>query len=387
MISDDDLLADIRRVAFEIGHTPSQSDYNEYGEHSVLTVTNRYPWVAALWRAGLDPDGQIREPPISLYDVLEDVREVVNECDEDSLSVRQYIAVGEYSRKVIHRIFNYRSDGDALVAVAVGDEVSDDAPVMYRFYSHLHRLADQLDRSPTYAEFSGEVSADDIPDDLSPATWPKYLITLGLDPTTQKVSASDARDDLVAVADELEGDTQPTPKQYATHGRYGPLLIQQTLGPWDEALKSTDLIDRPDPAQLRPEDLAVDLERVEDDEETRQQARVLAHDIIRVAEHIHRTPSSDKYESYGTHPLSEVEETFGSFESAISAAAPTRLPAVCDASDETLIEDLNRTAEALGHAPTYEHYHLYGQYAPQAIVARFGGWKQALAKVQSAVPA
>jgi hypothetical protein len=58
-IPTEDLLADLRRVAEELGHPPTTTDYQEHGDHGLTTVKNRFDggWAEILAKAGLD------EPP------------------------------------------------------------------------------------------------------------------------------------------------------------------------------------------------------------------------------------------------------------------------------------------------------------------------------------
>lgn len=51
-----DLLADLRRVADDLGHPPTTTDYDEHGEYSRTTVQSRFdgPWADIVAEAGLD---------------------------------------------------------------------------------------------------------------------------------------------------------------------------------------------------------------------------------------------------------------------------------------------------------------------------------------------
>jgi hypothetical protein len=58
-IPTEDLLADLRRVAEELGHPPTTTDYQEHGDHGLTTLKARFDggWAEILDEAGLD------EPP------------------------------------------------------------------------------------------------------------------------------------------------------------------------------------------------------------------------------------------------------------------------------------------------------------------------------------
>lgn len=71
-IADDKLISDIQSVADRLGRSPKLSEYEEYGDYSGSTVSNRYgTWNQALRNAGIDPihQGKIEEPAQILQDI------------------------------------------------------------------------------------------------------------------------------------------------------------------------------------------------------------------------------------------------------------------------------------------------------------------------------
>jgi hypothetical protein len=58
-IADDDLLADLRRVADDLGRAPKTAEYDERGAYAYRTVRDRFgTWADALREAGLDPESR-----------------------------------------------------------------------------------------------------------------------------------------------------------------------------------------------------------------------------------------------------------------------------------------------------------------------------------------
>jgi len=56
--TDEELLADLRSVADDLGHAPSRSEYNRLGEACATAPRRRFGgWGAALRAAGLEPRG------------------------------------------------------------------------------------------------------------------------------------------------------------------------------------------------------------------------------------------------------------------------------------------------------------------------------------------
>jgi hypothetical protein len=56
-IETEDLLADLRRVVKELDKTPSLNEYEEHGEYSNWTITNRFgSWNEAMSAIGEEPN-------------------------------------------------------------------------------------------------------------------------------------------------------------------------------------------------------------------------------------------------------------------------------------------------------------------------------------------
>ena len=57
VIPDEDLLAELRRVADELGHAPTIREMREHGDHGVRTYQSRFgSWNEAIEEAGLTPN-------------------------------------------------------------------------------------------------------------------------------------------------------------------------------------------------------------------------------------------------------------------------------------------------------------------------------------------
>ncbi len=83
-VSDDDLAAELRRLADALGHPPTESEMSKLGDHSPETYRERYgSWADALDEAGLDPrlrptaGGKSRIPTAKL---VAELQRVAGEC-------------------------------------------------------------------------------------------------------------------------------------------------------------------------------------------------------------------------------------------------------------------------------------------------------------------
>lgn len=99
----DAIVADIRRVAEELGEPPSTDQYREHGKYTVPTVYNHFDgFVAAREQAGV-AEGQLR--PNSREELLNDIRRV-SELVGGEPSWDEYVEHGDYAIKGI----TYRFD-------------------------------------------------------------------------------------------------------------------------------------------------------------------------------------------------------------------------------------------------------------------------------------
>jgi hypothetical protein len=73
-ITDQELLTDVRRVATEIGSTPTRSDYEHRGDYGSMTVIERFgTWNNAVEAAGFEPNAYRNIPERKLLEMIADV--------------------------------------------------------------------------------------------------------------------------------------------------------------------------------------------------------------------------------------------------------------------------------------------------------------------------
>lgn len=115
----DAILADIRRVALELGEPPTTDDYREHGAFSVRTVYNHFDkFVAARERAGV-AEGELR--PNSREELLEDIQRVAEVVGGEP-SWDEYDEYGEYAIRGI--TYRFETWNDAKRAAGVYDEAN-----------------------------------------------------------------------------------------------------------------------------------------------------------------------------------------------------------------------------------------------------------------------
>ncbi|EMA11591.1 hypothetical protein SAMN05443574_103330 [Haloarcula vallismortis] len=104
-ISDEELLKDLRRVTDELGESPTAVQYREEGSYSPNTFQNRFgSWNKAKEQAGLETSRDVQNREIEDDDLLRDLRTVADQIGE-SPSIKQYEEHGQYSSKTASNRF------------------------------------------------------------------------------------------------------------------------------------------------------------------------------------------------------------------------------------------------------------------------------------------
>ncbi len=179
--SDPRLLADLRTFAREVGHTPTKMEMRESGPHAPSTYADRFgSWTAAVEAADLEPRTATTGIPKS--ELVADLQCVAEELSR-APTCEEYDERGTYSDATYFRRFD--SWDDALDAAGIERRSGDESGVQYAtddLLAELRRLADVLARPPTTTEMS-ELG------DYSPNTyrrrfgsWTDALAEAGFDP-------------------------------------------------------------------------------------------------------------------------------------------------------------------------------------------------------------
>lgn len=154
-----EILADIRRVAREIGETPSAPKYNDLGEFSAGAVQYHFSsWNDAIDLAGYEPN----TVHVDDAEAMEELREWVESLDH--IPTKDEVnADGPYSMKVYRRIVG--SWNEVLQAIGVEPRREKNIP-KERLAADYRRVARELGKRPTGDEYSehGRYSANPIED-------------------------------------------------------------------------------------------------------------------------------------------------------------------------------------------------------------------------------
>jgi hypothetical protein len=234
--ADDELLADLHRLADDLGRPPTLTDVREHGEYAAMTYYSRFgSWRNALEEAGFQP----REPhtAISRTALIEELQRLADECTaQDGApappSAADMNEQGKYWASTYRRHF-----GSWNAAVeAAGFDPPHTSVTEADLLSELQRLADDLGTPPTYAEMEdrGAHGADTYVRRFG--SWNRALEVAGFTPRSRsEVSDEELLAELERLADDL--GERPSARQMDTHGAYASATYQRHFGSWSAALE------------------------------------------------------------------------------------------------------------------------------------------------------
>jgi hypothetical protein len=196
--------------------------------------------------------------------------------------------------------------------------------------------------------------------------------------------------DLEAVA-RLVG-RPPTAREYNERGDYTSVLLAHECGSYEDALEAAGLPPADCPATPDENDLSLaELNRQLDYGESTE---TLLRDLRRVAERVGHPPTVQEYDANGRFPPGSYCNRFASWFGALATAGftPENRPAIEEpdlpdnptpeggnqVADGTLLADIRRVAEDLGHPPKSQEYASLGKHAQSTPTHRFGSWAGAI---------
>jgi hypothetical protein len=227
-----ELLAELQRVADELGHSPSLAEFREHGAIAVTTYYDRFEsWNKAISAAGYEPnDSQTKIPDDDLHAELNRLAAELGEPP----SATQMNDHGEYWASTYKNRFG--SWNDALAAAGLDEESQGTDIPEAALLSEIERLADELGRPPTFAEMQsmGEYSPGTYHRRFG--SWNAALEAAGYNPTSPGKAAGD--DDLLAEIERLASElgSPPTVREMDDIGQYASATYQRRFESWSAAV-------------------------------------------------------------------------------------------------------------------------------------------------------
>lgn len=227
--------------------------------------------------------------------------------------------------------------------------------------AELRRLADRLDRTPSMADMAEQGAYAPSTYQSRFGSWNDAVSAAGLQPNSRddhRYSEAELLADLRDVAENL--DRTPTKADVRERGSYSPTTYVDRFGGWADALSAADLTPERRGTKIPREDLLSELERM--------------------AESLGRPPTSSEMNEDGAFSASTYFRRFGGWDAALAAADLDESPGPGrrSISDRELLDEISRMADVLHRPPTSTEMDELGEYGLSTYLRRFDSWKDAL---------
>ena len=234
-ISEDELCAELRRVADKHRSPPPLNTIREHGSYSGDTYLRRFgSWEAALEAAGFeDTQVQPKEQPqrstqVSTDDLIADLHRLRDELGERPTAT-DVVEAGAHGLATYQRRFG--SWTDALDAAGFNP---DDGPSDDDLLADLDRLHEQLDKVPSLLDVAEEGQYSRSIYESRFGSWTDTLDAAGFDPNRGPTDA-ELLAELHRLRDDL--DKRPSMRDMTAHGAYGSTTYRRRFGSWSAALE------------------------------------------------------------------------------------------------------------------------------------------------------
>lgn len=225
----------------------------------------------------------------------------------------------------------------------------------------LQDIAEDLGHPPTRSDINNhaEVSVNAFRSVFG--SWSEALETAGFDVqrSGQRISDEDLLKELNRLADKL-GHT-PTIQDLREHGQFSISPYKDHFGSWNEALETADLKPNTGPSNPIPRTDLID-------------------ELQRLGDNLGYPPTQSDMNEYGAYSTSTYERAFNSWMDALDKAGfdQSDLRSRKRISEKTLLNELKRLNNELGHPPTTDEMKNCGQFSVPTYRNRFGSWADAL---------
>ena len=349
----DELLNELKRLAKNIGETPTTQDMNEQGAFSVRPYRRVFgSWNDAIKEAGFEPNtggGRSNLSDNTSQPNKDELKKALCKLSKelDRTPTRdETTEKTAYSRRDFERTFGSFTDACKaadLVPNRYGDLSPED------LLKELHRLQDDLGRTPRIKDLKehGKYSQQTYRSEFG--SWNDALKAAGLEPNQRKRSpAGELKMRLRTLAEEL-GRT-PTRQEVAQNTPFTRQHYESEFGSYKAACLAVDL--EPNNQSVTRTSLVSELRNLRDE--------------------IGRTPRQKDMREHGNHASSTYRTEFGSWNGALQAAGmkPNQRK---DITRQELVEELHRLRSDLDRVPTQADIREHSKFSIRPFNTKFGG--------------
>lgn len=233
-VSTEKLLFEIRELADELGHPPTQKEMVAFGEHAVKTYYDRFgSWNASLEAAGFESRTPGREQSVTDEELLEEIRRLAEELGHPP-SLKEARAQGDYSVTTFYQRFGSWSESLEAAGFESREpqsEIPDEV-----LLAELEQLAEDLGEPPSISQMDeqGEYWGSTYQEHFG--SWSTAMEEAGFEPPdTSRIEEADLLAELRRLADEL--GHRPRLVDMREEGRYGERTYYRRFGSWTAALE------------------------------------------------------------------------------------------------------------------------------------------------------
>lgn len=226
-------IAELQRLANELGRTPGLRDMNKHGAHSSKTYQNAFgSWNEALREADI---GINNEHDIAKSDLINELIRLKDKLGGTPTS-RDMAESGAYANSNYYRKFG---SWNSAVREAGFDPTRERDVPAEKLLNDIERVAEQLGCAPTTPQMKqhGDYAISTYTREFS--TWNNAVREAGLEPVREKnVSESD----LLHAIHDLGNDLDRTPSAFEMDklGDYSVGTYERRFGSWNNALRESD---------------------------------------------------------------------------------------------------------------------------------------------------
>ena len=235
----------IRAVADQLGKTPTQAEMDQHGAVSQHAIVDEFgSWNEGVRAAGLNPNEEHR---ISDDELIAEIRRTARQLGRTPTQT-EMSEHGEYSVDAVVRAFESWTDGVRAAGLQPVSETRSNATrVSKREVIHeLWSLASQLGRAPCASEVNERASLSVSTVRNRFESFETAVRQAGLEPyrpkQTNRYTKADVIDAIQRLADDL--GTAPTNDEMTARGDCSPETAQRLFGSWNDAVRAAGLTPR-----------------------------------------------------------------------------------------------------------------------------------------------
>lgn len=225
LISDEELLSELKYVCNLCGHSPKQDEFNEHSKYSSSVYTDRFGGLGnALEKIGYNPNVYYN---VSECELISDIQNINDKLDR----IPRFEDLKKYSKySMRHYRLNFKNHNSALEAAGINidnicyNRISDEALI-----NELQILANELGRTPKkkelmeYSEYSADVYVSRF------GGFGAAVLKAGLEPNNgHGVPKEELLSELNRVGDIVGGS--PSAREIRKHSKYGTNIYKSNFG-------------------------------------------------------------------------------------------------------------------------------------------------------------